>query len=87
MKIGVLSFDKWVIGHAVEYEGVRRTSDLGLLCRLHLRLFDSRNDEIVPREKVGWGNLEDAADVVLKGRHRCRNQITRVRSVRFLKVG
>ena len=86
VKIGVLGFDKWVIGLAVEYEGVRRTSDLRFLCLLHLRLFDSGNDDIVPKEKVGWCNPEDAADVVLKGCHGCRNQNTSVRSVQCLNV-
>ena len=87
VKIGVLGFDKWVIGFAVEYEGVRRTSDFRFLCCRHLRLFDSGNDDIVPKEKAGWCNLEDAADVVLKGCHRCCNQKTRQRSVRYLSVG
>lgn len=87
VKIGVLSFDKWVIGFAVEYEGVRRTSDFHFLCRCHLRLFDSGDDDIVPKEKAGWCDLEGAADVVLKGCHRCCNQKTRLRSVRCLNVG
>ena len=51
VKIGVLSFEKWVKGLAVEYEGVRRTSNLGLLRRRRLRLFDSGNDDIVPKGK------------------------------------
>ena len=67
MKFGVLSFDNWVILLTVEYEGVRRTSDLRLFCRLHLRLLDSGNDEFVASEKVRWCNPEDATDVVLKG--------------------
>ena len=72
---------------AVEYEGVRRTSDLGFLFHLHLRLFDSGNDDIVPKEKAGWCNLEGAANSILKGCHRCCNQETRLRLVRCLDFG
>ena len=87
MKIGVLSFDKWVMEHAVEYEGVRRTSDLRFLCCLDLRLFDSGNDDLVAAEKVRWCNYENAADVVLEGCHGGLNHITRLRSVRCLNFG